>query len=169
MKKTCDVCKWFRGWTGNQGMLEPLYICNDPNPLPYRHLNIIHCGHFEERKNMISEQEAYRVLQEKWVALHDAAEGDIVKVLRVPSRACELGSDCYAALNCSTFFVGKEFPIAGIAKDRIIIDGVSWPFFCLQFVKKAESKIKITCEVNGKTVPLSTLSEESILNIRRNS
>lgn len=122
----------------------------------------------EIERKIMTDRELYVEMQARWVKENNVEEGDIVKVLRVPIKQNELGSNCGAAIGF-TKDVGKEFFVEDIFSDRIVLGTWSWPFFCLEFVKKTKPKIEISVKVNNKTVPLSTLSEETILNIWRNS
>jgi len=115
----------------------------------------------------MTDKEAYQHLQASWVKDNNIKVGDIVKVLRIPKRN-ELGSDCWSACYYQTA-VGTEISVDFVYPDKIVLDGYGWPFFCLEFVRKAPPKIKITCEVNGKKVPLKDLSEETLLKLRRRS
>jgi len=115
----------------------------------------------------MTDREAYRHLQASWVKLHNVEVGDIVKVLRAP-KTDELGSLVFHAKGKEEM-VGNNCQVQSIDLSRIRLNGWAFPFFCLEFVRKAEPTIKLTCEVNGETVPLNTLSEETLLKIRRQS
>ncbi len=133
----------------------------------------IECGYCEcfERKNMNTKEiikEAYKVLQAAWVKLYNVESGDIVKVLRTPAHVNELGSQTRTAV-VEEHMVGSEYLIDWVAPDRIIIKGLSWPFFCLELVKKAEPVIEIDVKINGVTRKLSDVSQETLLNIRNES
>jgi len=115
-------------------------------------------------------QEAYKVMQAAWVELYNVEVGDTVRVIRCTEED-ELGYR-----GCATNAVGHISTIRsiygcdGIRLNEQSSSGSYWfPFFCLEVVKKTEPKIEITCKINGETMPLSTLSEETILNIRRSS
>jgi len=155
--KTCLECKWH-----NRG-------------------NYLHChkdwGYFAnagfcpdfERKNM-SIEDAYETLQEEWARLYNVEVGDYVRVLRKVTTTDELGS---------FFTVNGEEQVDGVYKvTRINRHAIGlaagdyeflYPFFCLEFVKKAQPEIDITLKINGKEARLSEISEETLLNIRRNS
>jgi len=110
----------------------------------------------------MSLKEAYKTMQAAWVKLHNVEVGDTVKILR-NTRQDELGS---IGGYCN-WMTGKERQVSFIGKNYIGLEQVGYfPFFCLEVVKKAEPKIDITVKVNNKEVPLSVLSEKTILNIR---
>jgi len=114
-------------------------------------------------------EEAYKILQAEWVKLYDAEVGDMVKVLRTPTVNNELGSFGYET-SAKGKFVGQTCKISRIDRHSLFLDetcGYCFPFFCLEFVKKAKPKIEITVKVNGKEVSLKSLSEETLLNIRK--
>jgi len=148
--RTCKECKWY---SFCRGMIYPERI----KP----------CACFE-RKTMVelkTLQEAYKVMQAAWVELYDVEIGDTVKIIR-DTKNNELGS----LLGYCDWMTGKECRVLFIRDNCIDLERAGcFPFFCLEVVKKAEPKIEVTCKVNGKTMPLSTLSEETILNIRRGS
>jgi len=126
----------------------------------------------------MTDKEAYQHLQASWVRDNNVKVGDTVKVLRAPTTPEELG---YGGLEVGEKrrYVGRTFEIIGLGmlgiKNLAVVLDVPdsrfncFPFFCLEVVKKAESKIKITCEVNGKVSKLSDISEETLLKIRRQS
>ncbi len=172
--KHCENCKWFGGYTGKTGLVVQSYHCNDPHPImKYDHFNPKYtCGHFEERKDM-SIKEAYKVLQAAWVKLYNVESGDIVKVLRAPTKWGELGYD-----GCETDikkqYIGKSYTVREIQQGMLVLevsDGSCncFPFFCLELVKKAEPVIEIDVKINGVTSKLSEVSEETLLSIREQS
>jgi len=111
-------------------------------------------------------KDAYQILQAEWVRLYNVEVGDTVKVLRT-AEYHELGWSNSWTMGKQV--VGKILKVCHIGYDISLGDGFGYPFFCLELVKKAKPKIELTCKVNNKTVPLNTLSEETILNIRRQS
>jgi len=130
----------------------------------------------------MTDKEAYQHLQASWVRDNDVEVGDIVKVLRAP-KDNELGSRVFCT-EAKKEMVGNNCQVRSIRPNGVCLNGWAfpffcdylrvenvgcWPFFCLEVVKKEVPKIKLTCEVNGNTVPLSTLSEETLLKIRRQS
>jgi len=155
--RTCKECKWYsfcRKWYSFfRGMGYPERI--EP------------CDCFE-RKTMVESktlQEAYKVMQAAWVELYDVEVGDTVKIIR-NMKHNELGS----LHDYCDWMTGKECRVSAIKDNYIALEQAGYfPFFCLEVVKKAEPKIEVTCKINGKAMPLSTLSEETILNIRRSS
>jgi len=174
MKKTCENCKWFGGYTGQKGVAVQTYFCDNPvSAIKYRHYNPKNiCKRFEERKTMIelkTLQEAYKTMQAAWVKLHNVEVGDTVRVIRC-TRPDELGyrgkaTNAVGHISTIRYIQGCD----GIKLSECSPSGFWFPFFCLEVVKKAEPKIEVTCKINGKAMPLSTLSEETILNIRRSS
>jgi len=117
----------------------------------------------------MTDEEAYAHLQKSWVRKYNVEVGDIVRVLRAP-KTNELGSAAFHA-EAKKEMAGNNYQVQKIWSHGVHLDGWAFPFFCLDFVKKAESEIKLTCEVNGQTVPLSMLmsmlSEETLLNLRK--
>jgi len=170
IKRTCEDCKYFGGYTGQKGVAVQTYFCNYPfSAIVYRHYSPKDiCGYFEERKTMVelkTLEKAYKVMQAAWVELHHVEVGDTVKILRGMGHN-ELGS---VGESCN-WMTGKECRVSAIKDNYIALEQTGYfPFFCLEVVKKAEPKIEVTCKINGETMPLSTLSEETILNIRRSS
>ena len=128
------------------------------------------CRNYTEREEM-SVEKAYMLLQKKWVKLYDVEVGDIVEVLRVPNCG-ELGSGVRSPSG-KGHCVRGSYNIKEIRHNCISLANGStaclFPFFCLEFVKKADPTIEITCRVNGKVSTLKDISEETLLNIRRNS
>jgi len=111
----------------------------------------------------MTDREAYEHLQASWIKLYNVEVGDTVRILR-NMRFEELGCKGHNSIDAK----GLERKIDKIGPNYIHLDRAGyWPFFCLELVKKAEPKIEITCKVNNKAVPLNTLSEETLLNIRK--
>jgi len=170
IKRTCEDCKWFGGYTGEKGVAVQTYFCDNPvSAIKYRHYNPKNiCKRFEERKTMVESktlQEAYKIMQAAWVELYDVEVGDTVKIIR-DTKNNELGS----LHGYCDWMTGKECQVSSIGNNYIGLERAGYfPFFCLEVVKKAEPKIEVTCKINGETMPLSTLSEETILNIRKGS
>lgn len=118
-------------------------------------------------------QEAYEVMQAAWVELYNVEVGDVVRLLRAPKISNELGCFSYKSTTKERY-VGYSYEIEQIYSTCLVLKGClpghhCFPFFCLEFVKKAEPVIEITCKVNGEVTTLKTLSEETLLNIRENS
>jgi len=108
-------------------------------------------------------REAYQVLQAEWVKLYNVEVGDTVKVLR-KAKKNELGwSNSWE----SCMFVKQKKRVEGIGHNIVLDDGYGYPFFVLEFVEKGEPKIEIDVRINGRTVKLSEISEETLLNIRK--
>ena len=165
--KHCENCIWFGGYTGTVGGLVQAYYCKDPAPrIRYDHYNSnLICGNYKERKEMNTE-EAYKVLQAAWVRLYNVEVGDIVRLVKA-AKSYELG--CTSSFCNSLDDIGREFIVKAIhSEGGLKVNGWFVPFFCLEFVKKAEPTVEITCKVNGEVTSLKTLSEETILNIRKN-
>ena len=158
MMEHCKNCKWYskRVYHVNND-----FTCVLRGMMYPEHIEICKCY---ERKEM-STKEAYKVLHDEWIKSNNVEDGDIVKVLRTPKEKDELGSETWAATGVKNM-VGREYKIDSVFSNRIVVDGWSWPFFCLEFVKKAEPKIEITVKINGKTSKLSDISKETLLNIR---
>jgi len=156
--KTCKECKWHIKRSYN---LPDEFTCRLHEVIYTEKIGTCYCF---ERKNM-TDEEAYAHLQKSWVREYNVEVGDIVRVLRTP-KTSELGSGAFHA-EAKKELVGNNYQVQCIWSYGVRLDGWAFPFFCLDFVKKAEPEIKLTCEVNGKTVPLSTLSEETLLNLRK--
>lgn len=166
--KHCEKCEWFGGYTE---------IIDFERDRQYRCLSVISvfvginyrpdliCSKYKERKDMNIE-EAYKVLQAQWVKDNNVEVGDTVRVLR-KAKTNELGWQ-----NTWTPFMksGQTLRVKSISINNVNLDvtpwGLGYPFFCLEFVKKAEPTIEITCKVNGKVTTLKTLSDETLLRIR---
>ena len=111
----------------------------------------------------MTDSELYAEMQARWVKDNNVKVGDTVRILR-DMKEDELGCAGGASYECR----GIETKIEEITLLYIGSENEGrWPFFCLEVIKKAEPTIKITCEVNDKKVSLKALSEETILNIRR--
>jgi len=164
--KTCENCKWFDGYTGEYYAGCKKYLCVKLKGVCYYAKDI--CK-FYERETMDIDK-AYEILQAGWVKLCNVDVGDTVKVLKEITTDDELGS---YFTKCGENRVGNTYKVARINKHGIELDVENklfvYPFFCLEFVKKGMPKIELTCKVNDKIVPLSTLSEETLLKIRRQS
>ena len=111
----------------------------------------------------MSVNEAYQVLQAEWVKTYNVEVGDTVRVLRA-AKSGECGWEDSWIMD---HFIGQTFKVRYIGRSIVLDCGYTYPFFCLEFVKKAEPTIKITCEVNNKLVPLNTLVETRRIEIEQ--
>ena len=166
--RTCENCKWFGKITG-YGVTQDTFSCNKKEFAEQDLIFVedIVCNYYE-RKNM-NIKDCYNFMQAEWVKLYNVEVDDTVKVLCC-GKDMELGFQSFFTPTMFTL-IGSTAKITFIHTNGI---GLSFsedtyfcfPFFCLEFVKKAEPKIEITCKINNKDVPLSTLSKETLLNIR---
>lgn len=107
------------------------------------------------------EQELYRELQRLWVEFHNVEVGDVVRVVGVPvDHQCGWGSYTNQDMNGD---VGNEFEIYDIFEDRIQTNGYNFPFFCLEFVRKAENQIEEDFNI-GDIVKLKSGSPNMTVN-----
>ena len=163
--KNCEKCIYFGGYTGyyRSGCKE--YLCSS---FPASKVQLIYikqvCRNYKEKEMTV--KEAYQVMQAAWVELYNIEVGDTVKVLRW-FKSYELG---FRYCNVSSYArkIGTVREVENNAiKVKFEKDGAYFPFFCLEFIKKAEPKIEIDVRINGKTAKLCDISEETLRNIRK--
>lgn len=117
-------------------------------------------------------QDAYKVLQ----AACGIEVGDMVKVLRAPTKSYELGSSVLSAA-LDKEFVGGTFPVSSIKARQISLEGRGerywgFPFFCLELVRKTAPSIKVgshTVEFTGDGIKVGceVVSKETLEQIWR--
>ena len=112
----------------------------------------------------MSLRDCYELMQAEWVKLYNVEVGDIMRVLRAV-KDCELGYFGESA-DRKNRMVGKCYEVLRIDSNHIVLAHDYFPFFCLEFVKKAEPEIEINVKINGKISKLSDISKETLLNIR---
>lgn len=161
----CENCKWFGGYIHKRELVVQSYLCNEFNII----YNFVKRTCVDYERKTMNIKDCYKLMQAEWVKLYNVEVGDTVKVLRCGKKA-ELGF--------SSYFTPGMFELIGSKAKVVWFDTCcitlrfsehtyyAFPFFCLEFVKKAEPVIEITVTVNHKEVPLNTLSKETLLRIR---
>ncbi len=125
---------------------------------------------------MTKEQEAYIVLQASYIKLHDLQAGDTVRVFRHFGEN-ELGFYGYGSMNDDMTrkrdIIDDKIAakVSWIDKDRIVINGLSFPFFALEITDQPREtiievheiqKVEVEFFRDGKNVTHEKTSEEKV-------
>ena len=101
----------------------------------------------------MTDQKLYQKLQKLWVEHHNLEVGDVVRVVG-GTGSCHLGG---GAGDMHKEYIGKEYPIDSITDRAIYVNAINIPFFCLEFVRKAEKKVEMTVKEIEEKLGLTNL------------